>query len=156
MMAPALSKQAKILAVSSSGGHWIELLRLREAFAGHRVVYVTTRADSAAQIPGERLRIVPDAHRSSYFDLVALMIKILVIVMLERPDFVVSTGAACGYFALRWGKMFRARTIWLESVANSEEFSLSTKLVKPYADLFLTQWPHMAQPDGPYYRGSVL
>jgi hypothetical protein len=46
--------------------------------------------------------------------------------------------------------------VWLESVANADALSLSTRLALPVADLTLTQWPHMARPRGPFYKGSVL
>ena len=149
-------KRKKILAVASAGGHWAELLRLRPALAGHQVVYVTTAADCRAQVPGNRVRLLPDANARARLRLVALMLRSFFVVLTERPDIVISTGAAPGYFALRWGRLIGARTLWLESIANAEEFSLSTRLVRPYADLMLTQWPHMARPEGPHYRGSVL
>jgi UDP-N-acetylglucosamine:LPS N-acetylglucosamine transferase len=151
-----MGKRKKILAVSSSGGHWTELLRLRPAFDGHEVVFVTTRADSRTEVPGHRVHIVPDANARSRLRVLALLVRTLLIVLRERPDIVISTGAAPGYFAVRFGHYLGARTLWLESIANAEELSLSTTLVRRYADLMLTQWQHMAQPDGPYYRGSVL
>ena len=64
--------------------------------------------------------------------------------------------AACGYFALRFAKLMGARTIWLDSIANVEELSMTGRLVRPYADLWLTQWPELARPDGPYFQGAVL
>jgi len=151
-----MGERKKILAVSSSGGHWTELLRLRPAFDGHEVVFVTTRADSRSEVPGHRVRIVPDANARSRLRVLSLLVRTLLIVLRERPDIVISTGAAPGYFAIRFGHYLGARTLWLESIANVEELSLSTRLVRRYADLTLTQWQHMAQPDGPYYRGSVL
>lgn len=69
---------------------------------------------------------------------------------------IISTGAAPGYFALRMGKWFRARTVWVDSIANVEELSLSGARAGRHADLWLTQWEHLAQPGGPEYRGSVL
>lgn len=149
-------RRKKILAVSSSGGHWIELLRLRPAFAGHEVVYITTQKGSQSQVPGHRLHIVPDANQWTKFRLLITLVWVFFLIARERPDIVVSTGAAPGYFAVRFGKWFGARTLWLESIANAEELSLSTRLVKPYADLWLTQWPHMETPQGPFYRGDVL
>ena len=68
----------------------------------------------------------------------------------------ISTGAAPGYFALRMGRWFRARTVWVDSIANVEELSLSGAKVRPYADLYLTQWEHLAVEGGPTYAGSVL
>ena len=34
--------------------------------------------------------------------------------------------------------------------------TLSGRMVKPFADLYLVQWEHLARPDGPHYRGSLL
>ena len=78
------------------------------------------------------------------------------IVLKERPNIVISTGAAPRYFALRLGKIFKAKTIWIDSIANVEKLSLSGLKVGPYADLWLTQWPHLARENGPFYRGAVL
>jgi UDP-N-acetylglucosamine:LPS N-acetylglucosamine transferase len=152
---PAVPKR-KILAVASSGGHWAQLLRLRPAFAGHEAVFVTTQPDSRGEVAPDRFHRVPDGNRKSKLRVLLLMVRTFLVVLRERPEVVVSTGAAPGYFAMRFGRLFGARTLWLESIANVEELSLSTKLVRPYADLLLTQWPHLARPEGPHYRGSVL
>lgn len=164
------SKQAgdqppKVLAVSSGGGHWAELRRLRPAWDGALVTYVVTetgyKSDLAQDDPGPdgqppRFHAVPDANRSERLRLVWLALKMLVIVLRVRPDVVISTGAAPGYFALRFGKLLGARTIWVDSIANAEEMSASGVLVRRYSDLWLTQWAHLSQPDGPGYAGAVL
>jgi hypothetical protein len=49
-----------------------------------------------------------------------------------------------------------ARTIWIDSIANVEELSLSGRRIGKHAHLWLTQWPHLAAPGGPRYEGSVL
>jgi UDP-N-acetylglucosamine:LPS N-acetylglucosamine transferase len=152
----AMMRPKKILAVASSGGHWTQLLRLRPAFDGHEIVFATTQADSRAELPQCRVEILPDANRNSRLRVFWLMLRTLLLVLRERPDVVISTGAAPGYFAIRFGRLIGARTLWLESIANAEEYSMSTKMVLPYADLTLTQWPHLARSEGPFYRGSVL
>jgi hypothetical protein len=68
----------------------------------------------------------------------------------------VSTGAAPGYFALRFGKLLGSRTIWIDSLANVERLSKAGLLAGKYADLWLTQWPELAQPGGPEYAGQVI
>lgn len=78
------------------------------------------------------------------------------IMMRERPDIVISTGAAPGYLALRLARLAGARTIWLDSIANVDQLSLSGLKVGRYASLWLTQWPHLARPEGPHYGGAVL
>ena len=74
----------------------------------------------------------------------------------EWPDVVISTGAAPGYFAIRFAKILGRRTIWIDSIANVEKLSMTGALVGPYADLWLTQWIHLARPQGPYFMGAVL
>ena len=81
--------------------------------------------------------------------------RILRVVLKERPNVIVSTGAAPGYLAIRFGKLLRARTVWIDSVANVEELSLSGKMASTTADLCLTQWPHLAG-GAVRYRGAVL
>jgi hypothetical protein len=73
-----------------------------------------------------------------------------------RPDVVISTGAAPGYFAILFGKKLGAKTIWLDSIANVDELSMSGRAVGKYADLWLTQWEHLATEGGPDFIGAVL
>jgi UDP-N-acetylglucosamine:LPS N-acetylglucosamine transferase len=149
----------KVLAVASGGGHWVQLLRLRPAFEGHDVTFVTVSESYRADVSGAggaRFRVVHDATRWNKLKLLLLAARIAWIVLRERPDVIVSTGAAPGVFAIRIGKKLGARTVWLDSIANVERPSLSGSLVAPHVDLWLTQWPHLARDGGPRYAGAVL
>ena len=146
----------KILAVASGGGHWVQLLRLRPAFEGCKVSYVTVQSAYADEVPGARFHAVTDATRWSRWDLLKMMTQVAWVVVRERPDVVITTGAAPGVVALRVGKWLGAKTIWLDSIANVEAMSLSGMKVRPFADLWLTQWAHLALPNGPAFVGAVL
>lgn len=150
------TRPRRVLAVASGGGHWVQLLRLRPALADMQVAYVTVRRSYAADVPGERLHVVPDATRWNKLKLLWMAMRILWILARERPDVVLSTGAAPGFFAIRMGKWLGARGIWVDSIANVEQLSLSGRRIGRHADLWLTQWPHLARADGPSYRGAVL
>lgn len=153
---PPSSPGRPVLAVASGGGHWIQLLRIVPAFTSERVVFVSTLESCRKQVEGSSFYTVRDANRSDKLGLLLLALKLAWIIARERPAVVVSTGAAPGYLALRLGKLLHARTIWIDSMANVEELSLSGKKVGRYADLWLTQWPHLARPEGPHFRGGVL
>ena len=146
----------RILAVSSGGGHWVELLRIRPAFNGGEVTYVTVRRDYEDDLDGERLYLVNDATRWNKLAIFMMAVRILIIMLRLRPDVVITTGAAPGYFALRFGRWLGARTIWLDSIANAEELSMGGSIAGRYADLWLTQWEHLARDGGPEYAGAVL
>lgn len=149
-------KRTRILAVSSGGGHWIQLLRLRPAFAGMEVTYASVGSGGAAEVAPAAYCAIPDANRAQKAKLLMLLLRLFWLVVRFRPDVVISTGAAPGYFAVRIGRMLGARTLFLDSIANAEELSLSANLAKRHCDLVLTQWPALAEQDGPQYRGSVL
>jgi UDP-N-acetylglucosamine:LPS N-acetylglucosamine transferase len=151
----ARCEDKRILLVASSGGHWVQLCRLRPAFEGHDVAYLTTDAGHAAEVAPARFYVVRDANRWNKLALALSALKILTVVLRERPNVVVSTGAAPGYLAIRFAKLLGARTVWIDSVANVEELSLSGRMASTIADLCLTQWPHLAQ-GGVEYRGAVL
>ncbi len=150
------NKQKRVLAVASGGGHWVQLLRLRPAFEGCEVTYVTVRRAYASDVSGCRMRVINDATRWNKVRLAVMGLRLAWIVLRERPDVIVSTGAAPGYFAIRLGKMLGARTVWLDSIANVEEVSMTGQIVGRHADLWLTQWSHLAQEDGPQYKGAVV
>jgi len=150
------SGRKKILAVASGGGHWVQLQRLRPAFAGEHVIYVTVDKAYRADIGTAPLYVVNDATRWSKWSLVKLALRIAWIIMKERPDIVVTTGAAPGYFAVMFGKLSGARTAWIDSMANVEQLSMAGRKAGRWADRWLTQWPALAKPGGPTYEGAVL
>ncbi|RZN12835.1 UDP-N-acetylglucosamine--LPS N-acetylglucosamine transferase [Bradyrhizobium genosp. SA-3] len=134
----------------------MQLLRIRDAFEGCEVIFVTVHESYRAQVPGHKFYVVNDANRWTKFKLLKTAKSLTSIILHERPDIVVSTGAAPGYLALRLGRMMGARTVWLDSIANVEHLSMSGFRIGHSADLWLTQWPHLARPEGPHYEGSVL
>jgi UDP-N-acetylglucosamine:LPS N-acetylglucosamine transferase len=145
-----------VLAVASGGGHWIQLMRMTPAFADHNLVFVTTLASCRPAASAARVYLVRDANRWNKFGLLQMAAKVFWILLRERPSIVISTGAAPGYFAVRFGKFLGAKTIWVDSIANAEKLSMSGQSIGRHADLWLTQWPHLARPEGPHFCGAVL
>src|SRR6056297_1357537 len=154
-----------VMAIASAGGHWVQLMRLRPAWAGFRVTYVTTDADFHQAVrqhaeqdgePTPDFHTVTEANRWQKWRLIKQLLGVAFILIRCRPDVVLSTGAAPGYFALRIAKLLGAKTIWIDSMANAEELSMSGKRIGKHADLWLTQWEHLAKSEGPKYLGSVL
>lgn len=149
----------KILAIASNGGHLVELQRMLCAFDGYPLIVVIARYSNAKtpDFPSHKKYVINDASSWNKLALLGLMIQVISILLKERPNVIISTGAAPGCFALMLGKiLLRAQTIWVDSVANVETLSLSGQKVARYADLWLTQWQHLARPNGPRYEGTIL
>ena len=151
-----MKHRRKILAVASTGGHWQQLLRIRPALDGMTIVFATTQKGRDYEVNGFRCYTLTDASRWNKFKVLVLFAQICVIFLMERPNAVITTGAAPGLLAIILGKFFKARTIWLDSIANVEELSLSGQKAKKWADLWLTQWQHLSDPKGPHFFGAVF
>lgn len=159
------TRPPKVLAIASGGGHWVQLMRLLPAWDGCRVAYATTTPDFREIVTAEAARrgqpapeyfLFTEANRWQKMRLARQFAEIAAILARFRPDTVITTGAAAGYFALRLARLSGARTAWIDSIANAGEMSLSGRKSGPHADLWLTQWPELAEPGGPDFEGAVL
>lgn len=146
----------KVMAIASRGGHWIQLNRLSAVWEDHDVVFITNDASLKSHVDDNRFETVIDANMDQKFKLILLAVQTCFKVLKHRPDVIISTGAAPGFFALLWGKLIGAKTVWVDSVANAEELSLAGSKVSKIADVWLTQWPEVARENGPIYKGRVF
>lgn len=142
--------------IASAGGHWVQLNRLLPAFEGEDLIFVTTESKYSTTVGDSKFVVVPDANRWNKIKVLWLALLMLKHMVTFRPDVVVSTGAAPGFLGIFFGKKIGAKTIWLDSIANVEVLSLSGQKAGAYADLWLTQWEHLAVSDGPQYMGAVI
>jgi hypothetical protein len=148
-------KTTRVLAISSAGGHWEQLMLLRAGLDQCEVFYAVTNP-AVAERSGVPAMTIPDFNANAPLKTVLGSLKIAAMVLRLRPDAVVSTGAAPGLVAAVVGKLIGAKAIWIDSIANAQQLSLSGRLARRVADLWLTQWRHLAAEDGPHYGGSVL
>lgn len=151
-----MTRPRRILAVASGGGHWVQLQRVMPAFAGQHVTFVTVDPAYREDVPDRTVLIVRDSTRWDRLGMLRLGVQMLGILLRVRPHVVISTGAAPGCMAILIGRLLGCRTIWLDSIANVEEMSMSGRLVRRFSQLWLTQWPHLADDEGPEYAGRVF
>lgn len=145
----------KILAVASVGGHWIQLLRLLPAFEGNEVIFASTKESFAETVEGSKFYLIPDINRNEKLKLPNATYKIFALVGYIRPCVIISTGALPGLISLIAGKIYGAKTIWVDSIANVEELSLSGKIASRFAHRTYTQWPDLANKKC-LFHGNVL
>ena len=63
----------------------------------------------------------------------------------ERPDLIVSTGAAVAVPFFYIGKLFGAKTVYIEVFDRIDKPTLTGRLVYPITDKFIVQWEEMKQ-----------
>lgn len=146
----------RLLAIASGGGHWQQLMLMRPAFDGLEVTYATTLQGLPEEFGAHPAVIVPDANRNEKLAILKAGIRIGWLVLGLRPHVVISTGALPGVMALALGRLIGAKTVWIDSVANAEEMSMSGRLARRFATHWLSQWDHVARAEGADCIGSVL
>jgi len=74
----------------------------------------------------------------------------------ERPDAILSTGAALAFPFFLVGKLFGARLVYVESLTRTDRLSLTGRLIYPLADAFFVQWPEADRRKRTRYAGNLL
>jgi UDP-N-acetylglucosamine:LPS N-acetylglucosamine transferase len=151
----AVIKPKRILAIASGGGHFVQLLRLRPAWQGHDVTYATVHAASAVDVAPAPLLTFRDVSRADWWRLPLTALDAVRILLKVRPQVIITTGALPPLVVLALAKLFGIRTLWVDSIANSEVLSGSGRHAGKFATQVVTQWPQLAEP-GVDYWGSVL
>lgn len=146
----------RILAATSGGGHLEQMMMLSGAFAGHDWRLATPNAGQAQMHGVVAPLALPDCNISQPLQMLRCASAAFKLLRATRPDVVISTGAAPGFFCIFWGRVLGARTLWIDSVANAERLSLSGRIARYVAHRCLTQWEHLADGNRVDYRGSVL
>jgi UDP-N-acetylglucosamine:LPS N-acetylglucosamine transferase len=146
----------KIALVCSFGGHLTELKFLSAAFGGHETFFVTYENIRTRDLTGKAYLL--DSIDTSPVRMLEAFYRIGRIFLEERPDVVVSTGSEIAIPAFVWARLTGAETIYIESWCRVEEVSMTGKLVYPISDLFLVQWPDLAEESGDKarYEGTVI
>lgn len=146
----------RVLAVASKGGHWEQLCLLLPAFDGAEITCVTTDAQLAQREGFARYYEVADYNQDEPLKVLKGCVELYRIVQRVRPDLAISTGAAPGLVAMLWARLLGARTVWVDSLANAEQLSLSGKLARRICHMVLSQWPDVAQANGVLFKGRVI
>lgn len=150
------SNKTKILAVASAGGHWEQLMLLRPTLTRYDVCYATTDLAIAHRHDIGNADRLPDCNQKTPLRSLICAFAALALVLRRRPQMIVSTGSAPGFFCLLAGRLTGARTLWIDSIANAEKISLSGSLSRIIADECWTQWEHLASGNRLHYRGALF
>ncbi|HRJ54340.1 MAG TPA: oligosaccharide biosynthesis protein Alg14 [Candidatus Thiothrix moscowensis] len=149
----------KLLAISSPGGHWIQLTRLCQGLEGRYHIVYAMPGDlfgTASTLKGKKVYSVTDVSADDKWKLIPCALQVLYVLLKERPQAILSTGAAPGFVAVWLGSLLGIRTIWVDSIANVKQISRAGRLAQKRADVFLTQWEHLSNGQDILFKGAVL
>ena len=135
-----------------------QLLKLTNSWQGYEAFCVTTTGVVQEKLQKYgKVYVVGECNRQHLLKIVAVLMRCINIILRKRPDVVISTGAAVGCIACFLAKLIGAKVIWIDSITNVERISLSGRMVRYIADLFLVQWPELVeQYTNVEYVGAVI
>ena len=137
--------KTKILAVASIGGHWIQLLRIAKPMEEqYEVVYLCTHPKCATMVEGHQFIQIEDYSRWDAWKMVPSFFSLLKIIRKEKPDAILTTGAAPGLMCILAGKVLGKKTVWVDSIANVQHLSASGRIATKFASKVYTQWQDLA------------
>lgn len=135
-------KDIKICFVGSSGGHLAHLYMLKPFWKKYNNRFWVTfyKEDVKNLLKGEK--IYPCYYPTNR-SLKALFINTgyaFKILFKERPDLIISSGAAVAVPFFYIGKMLGAKLVYIEVFDRIDRATLTGKLVYPIVDKFFVQW----------------
>ena len=134
-----------ICLAASGGGHLTELLTLSDSCRQHGTFYVTTVPVVRDNLQESgNVYVVGECNRHYPLRVLKVFLKCAKVVFKEKPNVVISTGAAPGFMVCFFAKILGAKIIWIDSITNVQRISLSGRMVRYIADLFLVQWSELA------------
>lgn len=140
----------KVLFISSTGGHFSELLQLKSLFSKYDSYIVTEKDKTNENLKkeyGDKLYFLPYGTRSKLFSYIFkylyLCIKTVILFIKIRPKYIVTTGTHTAVPMCYIGKLFGSKIIFIETFANSKSKTLSGRMIYPIANLFIVQWEEM-------------
>ena len=142
------SMQKKVLFISSTGGHLNELLQLKSLFNSHSYLLVTEKDKSTISLKDKyNVKYLIYGTRKNlftyFFKFIFNFIKSFIIFMKFKPDVIITTGAHTCVPMLFIAKLFKKKSIYIETMANRKTKTLTGKIVEKWVTYFVVQWEDM-------------
>ncbi len=136
----------KVCLVGSSGGHLTHLYMLKPFWENEERFWVTfDKADAKSLLKEERFYPCYFPSNRSVKALIINTYRAFKILCKERPDLIISSGAAVAVPFFYVGKLYGAKTIYMEVFDRVNHSTITGRLVYPMSDRFLVQWEEMKE-----------
>ena len=133
----------KICFAASSGGHLEEISNLTKLKEGRDCFLFTEKSEFSLSGFCDRVYYVDQINRKELlflFKFIRLFFQSGKVLMREKPDCIVTTGALAAYPISLLAKLTGKKIIYIETFARIDTASLTGKLMYPISDLFIVQW----------------
>jgi len=134
----------KVCLVGSSGGHLTHLYMLKPFWQDKERFWVTFDKEDARDLLRDEKMYSCFYPTNRSLKALILNTKLAIEVLKkEKPDLIISSGAAVAVPFFYLGKLFGAKLIYCEVFDRIDKPTITGKLVYPIVDKFVVQWEEM-------------
>ena len=134
-------KEIKVCLVGSSGGHLTHLYMLKPFWENKKRFWVTfDKEDARSLLNGEKVYPCYYPTNRNIKNLIRNTVVAWKVLHKEKPDLIISSGAAVSVPFFYLGKLFGSKLIYIEVFDRIDKHTLSGRLVYPIVDKFIVQW----------------
>lgn len=131
----------KVCLVGSSGGHLTHLYMLKPFWENKERFWVTfDKEDARSLLKDEKMYPCYYPTNRNIKNLIRNTVLAIKVLKKEKPDLIISSGAAVAVPFFYLGKLFGAKTVYIEVFDRIDKPTLTGKLVYPVADKIIVQW----------------
>ena len=131
----------KVCLVGSSGGHLTHLYMLKPFWENKERFWVTFDKEDARSLrEGEKMYPCYFPTNRNIKNLIRNTFVALKVLKKEKPDVIISSGAAVAVPFFYLGKLFGAKLIYIEVFDRIDKSTMTGKIVYPIVDKFIVQW----------------
>ena len=137
-------KNLKICLVGSSGGHLTHLYMLKPFWKDKNRFWVTfDKEDARSLLKDEKMYPCYFPTNRNIKNLIRNTFLAIRVLKKEKPDLIISSGAAVAVPFFYLGKMMGAKLIYIEVFDRIDKPTMTGKMVYPIVDKFIVQWEVM-------------
>ena len=134
----------KICLVGSSGGHLAHLNMLKPFWKDEECLWVTfDKEDARSTLKDEKMYSCHFPTNRNLKNLIKNTFLAIKVLKKEKPDVIISSGAAVAVPFFYIGKLFGAKTVYIEVFDRIDAPTIAGKLCYPVTDIFIVEWEEM-------------
>lgn len=139
-----------ICLVSSSGGHWEQLQKLKPLTEKYDGFLVTEKTQFEAN--ADYFLMQTDLRDKWMLPkMLVNSIRTLKIWVKEKPDFVITTGTMVAYPFYLLAVLTRKKFVYIETFGRANMPTVAGRAMQKHADLFFVQWESQKK----YYKNAI-
>lgn len=137
-------EDVKICLVGSSGGHLTHLYMLKDFWKNKDRFWVTfDKTDANSILKDEKKYYCYYPTNRNIKNLIKNTVLAIKVLRKEKPDLIISSGAAVAVPFFYIGKIMGAKTVYIEVFDRIDKPTMTGKMVYPITDKFIVQWEEM-------------